>query len=306
MMERSHDPFKQALSKACEDANTLNWPALVPIVQGQMNNRVKRGFTRSPYEMVFGTTRREGYKNNQLPRSILRALTNEAGVKAVKDAGLLAKEDEVLAAVKAAQGEPLQALEVRADDDDDGGEMSEGEAATENVNRRKRRRGPEAWTKPVPAVETVSPKSLKANAVANAWRKYNNPIDHKAAFVPAHKPHPRDSTDRQEKKVRFHETLERIVRQFIMFGMWEMAHKVVWYLDQNNRQGQVAMTTYTPTVRDEFLAAIPGGVTARLPPSSVIPETPAEEANSDGESDGERTRVDETHKVKSLATLVLP
>ena len=69
------------------DANTDNWVALVPIVQGMLNNRLAAGYTRSPYEVVFGCRRREGYRNNALPKAVMQILTNENGIDAIKDCG---------------------------------------------------------------------------------------------------------------------------------------------------------------------------------------------------------------------------
>ena len=85
--ERSHEPFKRALAAAMVDANTDNWVALVPIVQGMLNNRVAAGYTRSPYELVFGCRRREGYRNNALPKAVMQILTNELGIDAIEDCG---------------------------------------------------------------------------------------------------------------------------------------------------------------------------------------------------------------------------
>ena len=67
-IERSHDAFKTALTKMMDDYNTKDWPKLVPFVQGLMNNRTTKGFARTPYEMVYGTLPKMGYKNNAIPK----------------------------------------------------------------------------------------------------------------------------------------------------------------------------------------------------------------------------------------------
>jgi transcriptional regulator of met regulon len=89
------------------DGNTSDWPSLAYIVQGMMNNNVMRGFSRSPYEMVFGTKRREGYVNNSLPPAILKLLTNENGERAIQNAGLLTDEKTVIELMLEAQDKPL-------------------------------------------------------------------------------------------------------------------------------------------------------------------------------------------------------
>jgi hypothetical protein len=80
-VERSHHRFKNALLKMMQDAKTRNWPALVPIVQGQMNNDLKRGMLKTPYELVFGISRREGMVLRDIPTSIVDLLTTEEGLK---------------------------------------------------------------------------------------------------------------------------------------------------------------------------------------------------------------------------------
>ena len=46
-----------------------------------MNNDLKRGVLKTPYELVFGISRREGLVLRDLPASIVELLTTEEGLK---------------------------------------------------------------------------------------------------------------------------------------------------------------------------------------------------------------------------------
>ena len=86
-----------------EDSKSDNWPDMCPFVQGMMNCRIPRKHSRSPFELVFGKPRREGYKNNTLSPVVLDALLNENGLDAIRDVGTLASTTEVVQAVTSAQ-----------------------------------------------------------------------------------------------------------------------------------------------------------------------------------------------------------
>ena len=103
---------------------TKNWPVLIPIVQGMMNSCVKRNYTRSPYEMVYGVIRRDGYRNKHIPNAVLRILTNENGLRAVKESGMEADLDTVTAAVLDAQEGEMSPAELDSSDEGEGRKTS--------------------------------------------------------------------------------------------------------------------------------------------------------------------------------------
>jgi hypothetical protein len=125
MIERSNKPFKDSLKDCMRDAETKNWPPLVPFVQGLMNNRKKRGFSRTPYELVFGVSKRAGYENNKLPQEVLKLLLNEAGVDAAVD---YPGDDlpTILASIEAAQSQPL-GTQTLQDSDESAGQLEDAE-----------------------------------------------------------------------------------------------------------------------------------------------------------------------------------
>jgi hypothetical protein len=68
-----------------------------------MNSRVGRGMTISPYKILFGRTRRDGYEDNRLPPNLLQILTNEEGVKASLDRNNMSTEEGLRESIMEAQ-----------------------------------------------------------------------------------------------------------------------------------------------------------------------------------------------------------
>ena len=236
MVERSHGPFKKALLAAMEDHSTQNWPMLVPMIQELLNNCIKRGFTRTPYEMVFGLKPRAGYKNNLLPASVLDLLANENGIDAIRSVGLLANEDEVCAAIVQAQLEPMTYEE------------------------------PEETSPPATTVAKVAhvgkpdvvPASQDAEEPGGSeWRKYDCPETGRLRLVPRWQMKKSDSDACREKKYRHHLVLEQFCRRFTSVGDAVNCHRVAHYIMDNNKVGQKGMKSFTRDIRADIISALP-------------------------------------------------
>ena len=236
MVERSHGPFKKALLAAMEDHSTQNWPMLVPMIQGLLNNRVKRGFTRTPYEMVFGLKPRAGYKNNLLPASVLDLLANENGIDAIRSVGLLANDDEVCAAIEEAQSVPMSYEE-----------PEEGSTAPTTVPVVGRSRKPEVATDTDDVDEPGT----------HEWRKYDCPETGRLLHVPRWKVKKSDGDACREKKYRHHMVLEGFCRRFNSVGDSVHCHRVAHYILDNNKVGQKGMKSFTREIRAEIIRALP-------------------------------------------------
>ena len=253
MVERSHGPFKAALLAAMDDRGHNNWPALVPMVQGLLNNRVKRNRTRSPYQLVFGCSPRAGYTNNVLPPDVLKILRNENGVDAIHSIGLLATEDEVCAAVHKAQEAPLEYDAETEGLTHEGSVEEPGDVSTTHVpeERPKKR-----VRKPI----TYDPAD---------WRKYDDPTTGKMKWVPSFIERASDSLSTIQRKRRHHKMLEGYCTRFNEVGDYRNTHRVAYFLKDNNMVGLKGLKGFTLQVRQNVLDALP-----RIAPVDVNAEAP--------------------------------
>jgi hypothetical protein len=238
-----------------DDGETQNWPKLVPIVQGILNNRKQRGHTRTPYECVYGTTPTKGYRNNSLAPEVFRLLVIEAGIDALSTIGVLADEAAVVAAVESAQAVDM---EPRADEESD----SELIDAV-RVSTGRRTSGAAAMpTAPVGGSEVDD---------AESWRVYEDPTTrNKQHVVPQFLPNKRDGPQQKVRKERHHKILESFCKRFNAHGMYDQTHKVVAYLVENNKYGARGMNMYTQQVRNEIVGALPPNAIAKSVPSSAM------------------------------------
>ena len=120
MMERSNGVFKTTLLNMCTDGNTLNWPMVCPFAQGAINTGTKRGHSRAPYELVFGTVRNAGFENNTLSPAILAAVLTEDGLDAIDASSKDVSEDVIVKNITSAQALPQSHGDMTSDEDEDG------------------------------------------------------------------------------------------------------------------------------------------------------------------------------------------
>ena len=258
MVERSNKPFKDCLKDVMRDAQTQNWPKLVPFVQGLMNNRKKRGYTRTPYELVYGVSKRAGYENNQLPADVMKLLLNEAGI----EAALGAKDSDLsttLACVVAAQSEPLgpQSLEdsdkIAAQYEDVPNEMDDEIAvqpAATSVDRRNKSHVPKLNNPPPP------PVGVTCDDPQAVWRRYQHPVGGKQITMQPFKIQKRDSATMTKQKKAHHCLLQDYGKQFIEKNMWKEAHMIASFIGLNNRAGYKGKNMFTREVKEDVLSRL--------------------------------------------------
>ena len=242
VIERSNKPFKDALKDMMKDAKTEQWPKLVAIAQGAVNNRKKRGYSRTPYELVFGVSMRAGYDNGKISTELLSLIVNEAGL----DAAMVNRRMDMPAAKKAvldAQAVPMVPASPEVAED-----LIHTASSMTPV--------PDTFVNPPPAPLAKT----DWNDTASAWRKYQHPVSNKKLVLAVHVPHIRDSKKMKARKLVHDLTLQKFGKRFIEGGMWQQALLVGSLIAMNNKHGYKSMKTFTPTMKADLEALLPNTV----------------------------------------------